>query len=84
MVLLLLYFQDLIYISHSMSREQLQYIFKVVLPSDLEEKQILDVGSRLGAVLYGVSTSLRVFIYVKITHCRSKHINESIQGTCVK
>ncbi|CAB3244312.1 unnamed protein product [Arctia plantaginis] len=45
--------QDLTYISHSMSREQLQYIFKVLLPSDLEEKQIMDVGSRLGAVLYG-------------------------------
>lgn len=45
--------QDLIYISHSMSRQQIQYIFKVLLPSDLEDKQILDVGSRLGAVLYG-------------------------------
>ncbi|KAJ8719590.1 hypothetical protein PYW08_011765 [Mythimna loreyi] len=45
--------KDLIFISHSMSRQALQYIFKVLLPSDLEEKQILDVGSRLGAVLYG-------------------------------
>ncbi|XP_075976839.1 uncharacterized protein LOC142977045 [Anticarsia gemmatalis] len=45
--------EDLIYISHSMSRQALQYIFKVLLPSDLEEKQILDIGSRLGAVLYG-------------------------------
>ncbi|XP_035437477.2 uncharacterized protein LOC118267531 [Spodoptera frugiperda] len=45
--------QELIYISHSMSCQALQYIFKVLLPSDLEEKQILDVGSRLGAVLYG-------------------------------
>ncbi|PZC75338.1 uncharacterized protein LOC110378752 [Helicoverpa armigera] len=45
--------QELIYISHSMSCKALQYIFKVLLPSDLEEKQILDVGSRLGAVLYG-------------------------------
>lgn len=50
-------FQELIYISHSMSCQALQYIFKVLLPSDLEEKQILDVGSRLGAVLYGVSTN---------------------------
>lgn len=38
-----------------MSRQQLQYIFNVLLPNDLEEKQILDVGSRLGAVIYGVS-----------------------------
>ncbi|KAH9642205.1 hypothetical protein HF086_005535 [Spodoptera exigua] len=45
--------KELIYISHSMSCQALQYIFKVLLPSDLEEKQILDVGSRLGAVLYG-------------------------------
>ncbi|XP_049874921.1 uncharacterized protein LOC126373015 [Pectinophora gossypiella] len=45
--------KELIYISHSMSRQALQYIFKVLLPSDLEDKQILDVGSRLGAVLYG-------------------------------
>ncbi|XP_028171339.1 uncharacterized protein LOC135077916 [Ostrinia nubilalis] len=45
--------QELTLISHSMSRQSLQYIFKVLLPSDLEDKQILDVGSRLGAVLYG-------------------------------
>ncbi|CAH0625422.1 unnamed protein product [Chrysodeixis includens] len=45
--------QDLIYISHSMSRQALKYIFKVQLPKELKDKQILDVGSRLGAVLYG-------------------------------
>ncbi|XP_045773570.1 uncharacterized protein LOC123872984 [Maniola jurtina] len=44
--------KDLTFISHSMSRQALQYIFKVLLPRDLERKQILDVGSRLGAVLY--------------------------------
>lgn len=49
--------QDLIYISHSMSRQVLQYIFNVLLPKDLEDKQLLDVGSRLGAVLYGVSSN---------------------------
>lgn len=55
-------FQELIYISHSMSRQALQFIFKVLLPSDLEEKQVLDVGSRFGAVLYGVSSkSLKIY-----------------------
>lgn len=37
-----------------MSRQALQYIFKVLLPKDLEDKQVLDVGSRLGAVIFGV------------------------------
>ncbi|XP_050668845.1 uncharacterized protein LOC126968076 isoform X2 [Leptidea sinapis] len=45
--------KELIFISHSMSTQMLQYIFNVLLPKDLENKQILDVGSRLGAVLYG-------------------------------
>lgn len=45
--------KELIHISHSMSRQAVQYIFKVLLPKDLEDKQILDVGSRLGAVIYG-------------------------------
>ncbi|XP_038212625.1 uncharacterized protein LOC119832885 [Zerene cesonia] len=45
--------KELIFISHSMSRQALQYIFTVLLPKDLEDKKILDVGSRLGAVLYG-------------------------------
>lgn len=38
-----------------MSRQALKYIFTVQLPKELEDKQVLDVGSRLGAVLYGVS-----------------------------
>ncbi|CAK1543079.1 unnamed protein product [Leptosia nina] len=45
--------KELIFISHSMSKQALQYIFYVLLPQDLEEKHLLDVGSRLGAVLYG-------------------------------
>lgn len=44
--------QKLTFISHSMSRQTLQYIFKVLLPKDLEDKQLLDIGSRLGTVLY--------------------------------
>ncbi|KAL4711136.1 hypothetical protein ACJJTC_009507 [Scirpophaga incertulas] len=45
--------KELILISHSMSRKSLLYMFRVLLPKDLEDKQVLDVGSRLGAVLYG-------------------------------
>ncbi|CAH0399997.1 unnamed protein product [Chilo suppressalis] len=45
--------KDLTLISHSMSRQALQYIFQVLLPKELEDKQVLDVGSRIGAVLYG-------------------------------
>ncbi|XP_026752537.1 uncharacterized protein LOC113512809 [Galleria mellonella] len=45
--------QELTLISHSLSRQTLLYIFKFLLPKDLENKQILDLGSRLGAVLYG-------------------------------
>ncbi|OWR50106.1 uncharacterized protein LOC116770584 [Danaus plexippus] len=45
--------KELTYISHSMSRRALQYIFHVLLPKDLENKQLVDIGSRLGAVLYG-------------------------------
>lgn len=51
-----------------MSCQALQYIFKVLLPSDLEEKQILDVGSRLGAVLYGVSTNTTYYSYWFFTY----------------
>jgi len=40
------------FLSHSMSCSQLKYLFKYVLP-DLRGKNVLDVGSRLGAVLYG-------------------------------
>ncbi|XP_013172789.1 PREDICTED: uncharacterized protein LOC106121617 [Papilio xuthus] len=45
--------KELIYTSHSMSRQTLKFIFNVLLPADLEGKRLLDVGSRLGAVLYG-------------------------------
>ncbi|KPJ06535.1 hypothetical protein RR48_14274 [Papilio machaon] len=45
--------KELIYTSHSMSRQTLLFIFNVLLPTDLEGKRLLDVGSRLGAVLYG-------------------------------
>lgn len=58
--------QKLTFISHSMSRQTLQYIFKVLLPKDLEDKQLLDIGSRLGTVLYAVSfISIMFVIYEK-------------------
>ncbi|XP_025161523.1 uncharacterized protein LOC105190858 [Harpegnathos saltator] len=44
--------ESLIYISHSISRKALYYMFNICLPK-LKGKTILDVGSRLGAVLYG-------------------------------
>eukprot|EP00126_Sphaerothecum_destruens_P010431 Sdes_comp20741_c0_seq1m16603 len=43
------------FISHSMSSPQLRVVFHKYLPLDLSSSTILDVGSRLGAVLYGVS-----------------------------
>lgn len=42
------------FISHSMSREQLKFIFCDLLP-DLSGKTVLDIGSRMGPVLYTVS-----------------------------
>ena len=42
------------FISHSMSREQLKFIFCDLLP-DLSGKNVLDIGSRMGPVLYAVS-----------------------------
>lgn len=46
-----------------MSVPQLQFTFNTALP-DLTGKRVVDVGSRLGAVLYGVC--LRLFAS---THC---------------
>lgn len=40
------------FISHSFSIPELQFLFQNVLP-DLTGKLVIDVGSRLGAVLYG-------------------------------
>ncbi|XP_011504865.1 PREDICTED: uncharacterized protein LOC105367779 [Ceratosolen solmsi marchali] len=43
---------SLIFTSHSMSRADLFFIFNNSLPT-LENKVVLDIGSRLGSVLYG-------------------------------
>jgi len=44
--------QPLNYISHSISDVQARFIFDHILPSDLSHATILDVGSRLGVLLY--------------------------------
>jgi len=44
--------QELTFVTHSCSKDRLEYIFRALLPP-LEGKTILDVGSRIGAVLYG-------------------------------
>ncbi|KAM9711316.1 uncharacterized protein ACBT57_020744 isoform 5-T5 [Dama dama] len=45
------------FISHSFSLMELKFIYHHVLP-DLSGKVLVDVGSRLGTVLYGVKSSL--------------------------
>ncbi|KAL8602771.1 hypothetical protein ACOMHN_064078 [Nucella lapillus] len=60
-------------ITHSASVPQIKYMFRYVLPS-LQDKTLLDVGSRTGAVLYGayLYSSCRKIVGVEIdpTFCR--------------
>lgn len=44
------------FVTHSISKHLSGYIFKKVVP-DLEGKTVVDIGSRLGAVLYMVRTN---------------------------
>uniref|UniRef100_A0A8C5S7V5 Uncharacterized protein n=1 Tax=Laticauda laticaudata TaxID=8630 RepID=A0A8C5S7V5_LATLA len=44
------------FISHSFSLVELKFLYQEVLP-DLTGKVLVDVGSRLGAVLFGVKTT---------------------------
>jgi len=46
--------KSLTFISHSASQENLAFIFKRMLPN-LKGKHVLDVGSRIGAVLYAAA-----------------------------
>jgi hypothetical protein len=71
------------FISHSLSREKLSFVFKSVLPP-LRNKTVLDIGSRLGAVLYGVRIShvvkkkdLRsiLFVYIFFGLANRKYID---------
>ncbi|KAJ8045450.1 hypothetical protein HOLleu_08463 [Holothuria leucospilota] len=43
--------EPLTFVSHSASTQQMKYLFKDFLP-DLHDKTVIDVGSRLGVVLY--------------------------------
>ncbi|XP_046982734.1 uncharacterized protein LOC124552495 [Schistocerca americana] len=63
--------RPLTFISHSASRERLRYIFRALLPPlEREGTVILDVGSRLGAVLYAA------YIYTKATKIFGVEINK--------
>jgi len=44
--------EEITIITHSCSHEKIEFIFRGLLPP-LKDKTVLDVGSRLGAVLYG-------------------------------
>jgi len=44
--------EDLTFITHSCSKERLEFIFCGLLPP-LDGKTVIDIGSRIGAVLYG-------------------------------
>ena len=45
------------FISHSMSKDEVKFIFNNLVPN-LSGKTVVDVGSRLGPVLYGVSSTI--------------------------
>ncbi|XP_034232278.1 uncharacterized protein LOC117640121 [Thrips palmi] len=45
--------KSLTFISHSASRSQISYMYNVLLPPLEDDKVLLDVGSRLGPILYG-------------------------------
>ncbi|KAG8190846.1 hypothetical protein JTE90_028342 [Oedothorax gibbosus] len=80
------------FISHSASIPRIQFIFKCMLP-DLNGKTVLDVGSRLGAILYGAyyCSSASKIIGVEMNqdlcklqnHIVSKYgLNDRIQVIC--
>lgn len=64
--------QPISYISHSASRERLAYIFRALLPPVPEDALIVDIGSRLGAVLYGAH------LYTKCRRIVGVELNEDL------
>lgn len=58
-----------------MSQDGLYFIFKVLLPA-LKNKTVLDIGSRLGAVLYGVRILIKNIYF--IVHLTDNMINKLI------
>ncbi|XP_054714850.1 uncharacterized protein LOC129224426 [Uloborus diversus] len=80
------------FISHSASAQRIEFIFRYLLP-DLRHKVFLDVGSRLGAVLYGAyfCSSAKAILGVEINkdlcnvqmHIVEKYkLNDRIQIIC--
>lgn len=45
--------KEIVFISHSLSKLRISYLFNVLLPNNLKNQTVIDVGSRVGAVLYG-------------------------------
>ncbi|KAK4297664.1 hypothetical protein Pmani_029935 [Petrolisthes manimaculis] len=64
--------QPITYISHSASRERLAYVFRALLPPIPEDTILLDIGSRLGAVLYGA------YIYSKCRRIVGVELNPDL------
>ncbi|XP_018009327.1 uncharacterized protein LOC108666887 isoform X2 [Hyalella azteca] len=64
--------QPITYVSHSASRERLAYVFRALLPPVPEDAVIVDVGSRLGAVLYGA------YVYTKCRRIIGVELNEDL------
>nr|XP_042895010.1 uncharacterized protein LOC107450892 isoform X2 [Parasteatoda tepidariorum] len=77
------------FISHSASVQRIEFIFQYMLP-DISNKVLLDVGSRLGAILYGAyyCSNARKIIGVEINQdfCKLQqhiiekyHLNDKIE-----
>ena len=62
---------DLTFTTHSCSKERLEFIFSGLLPP-LEGKTVIDIGSRVGAVLYGA------FYYSEATKIIGIEINSDL------
>lgn len=72
--------KHLIFISHSMSRDALYFIFNTLLPT-IKGKTVLDIGSRLGVVLYGA------YVYTDAARIIGVEMNEEfcdLQRSIVK
>ncbi|CEP20162.1 hypothetical protein [Parasitella parasitica] len=69
------------FISHSASVLQLQFLYQVALADQVKDKVIVDIGSRLGAVLYSghLFTRARKLIGVEINEWFAKLQQDMIQ-----
>ncbi|XP_053700510.1 uncharacterized protein zgc:109986 [Synchiropus splendidus] len=77
------------FISHSFSVAELRFLFQSVLP-DLSGRTLVDVGSRLGAVLYGgyvyssASTLVGLEISEEFVHLQREVVNKYQMGARVQ